>query len=403
MNDLPGISRRQVLKYSGLAAAVPLLPAARRDASKSLVPFQPQYPTIEDYFFSGNQYIRVTRGDTGPGSVDQGYPAPISRWGWPAGFGANGIDAALYSNTKDYFFSGSQYIRVTRCETGPGTVDAGYPAPISRWGWPAGFGANGIDAALYSVSKDYFFSGSQYIRVTRGDTGPGTVDAGYPAPISRWGWPAGFGANGIDAALYSGTKCYFFSGSQYIRVTRGDTGPGSVDAGYPAPISRWGWPAGFGANGINAALYSPGVTSYSFTTFPNVSGLNSQVDLVIRESGAYSFSGSWAPSNVFTGGIAQDVNYVFTLVDAQGTAWVFSTSGTVPVESSYSFNDSGTNGALTTNWQFLQAGYNWKWQANAGWDLGATWAEIVNWYNQNKTTINEVVQVVGWIASAVAG
>jgi hypothetical protein len=24
--------------------------------------------------------------------------------------------------------------------------------------------------------KDYFFSGSQYIRVTRNDTGPGTVD-----------------------------------------------------------------------------------------------------------------------------------------------------------------------------------------------------------------------------------
>jgi hypothetical protein len=98
-----------------------------------------------------------------------------------------------------------------------------------------------IDAALYSGSKCYFFKGNRYLRVTRGDTGPGVVDSGYPAPISNWGWPAGFGSGGIDAALYSGSKCYFFKGNQYIRVTRGDTGPGVVDPGYPAPISNWGW------------------------------------------------------------------------------------------------------------------------------------------------------------------
>jgi Hemopexin len=206
------------------------------------------------YFFSGNRYIRVTRGEAGAGTVDPGYPAPISDWGWGA-FGANGIDAALYSGSKCYFFSGSQYIRVTRGETGAGTVDPGYPAPISsNWGWGA-FGANGIDAALYSGSKCYFFSGNQYIRVTRGETGAGTVDPGYPASISPdWSWGT-FGANGIDAALYSVAKCYFFSGSRYIRVTRGDTGAGTVDAGYPAPISNWGW-GSFGASGIKAALYS---------------------------------------------------------------------------------------------------------------------------------------------------
>ena len=94
--------------------------------------------------------------------------------------------------------------------------------------------------ALYSGTKCYFFDGNQYIRVTRGDTGAGTVDAGYPANISQWGWPGGFGSGGIDAALYSGSKCYFFKGNQYIRVTRGDTGAGTVDAGYPANISQWG-------------------------------------------------------------------------------------------------------------------------------------------------------------------
>jgi hypothetical protein len=213
--------------------------------------------TMKDYFFSGTQYIRVTRNDTGPGAVDPGYPKSISaNWGWGA-LGANGIDAALYSGSKCYFFSGKQYIRVTRGVTGPGTVDPGYPRPISpNWGWGA-FGANGIDAALYSGSKCYFFSGKQYIRVTRGETGPGTVDSGYPRPISVWNWGS-FGANGIDAALYSGSRCYFFSGNQYIRVTRSDEGAGTIDAGYPKTISpNWGW-GDFGGDGIRGALYSGG-------------------------------------------------------------------------------------------------------------------------------------------------
>ena len=210
-----------------------------------------------DYFFAGNQYIRVVRDDTGPGTVDAGYPRAISpNWGWGS-FGANGIDAALYSGSKCYFFAGSEYIRVTRGVTGPGTIDPGYPRPIApNWGWGA-FGANGIDAALYSNSKCYFFKGNEYIRVTRGETGPGTVDAGYPRPISVWSWGS-FGENGIDTALYSGSRCYFFSGDQYIRVTRADEGAGTVDAGYPKPISpNWGW-GSFGSKGISAALNSGG-------------------------------------------------------------------------------------------------------------------------------------------------
>ena len=206
------------------------------------------YSGSKCYFFSGDRYVRVARGESGAGSVDPGYPASISAWGWPAGFGASGIDAALYSGSKCYFFSGDRYVRVTRGESGAGSVDPGYPASISAWGWPAGFGASGIDAALYSGSKCYFFSGDRYVRVTRGESGAGSVDPGYPASISAWGWPAGFGASGIDAALYSGSKCYFFSGDRYVRVTRGESGAGSVDPGYPASISAWGWPAGFGAS-----------------------------------------------------------------------------------------------------------------------------------------------------------
>jgi hypothetical protein len=48
--------------------------------------------------------------------------------------------------------------------------------------------------------------------------------------------------------LFSGSKCYFFAGNRYIRVTRGDTGAGTVDAGYPQDIAAWGWPGGFGGS-----------------------------------------------------------------------------------------------------------------------------------------------------------
>ncbi|MFC9664684.1 hemopexin repeat-containing protein [Nocardia sp. NPDC127606] len=99
--------------------------------------------------------------------------------------------------------------------------------------------------ALRSGDWIYFFAGDQYIRVHRpGDTGAGTLDGG-PSNISAWKWPQSFGRNGIDAAFRSGTKTYFFCGNQYIRVTRGATGPGTVDPGYPGNISGWGWPADF--------------------------------------------------------------------------------------------------------------------------------------------------------------
>jgi hypothetical protein len=173
---------------------------------------------------------------------DASFDAPIATAAELDLVGA-GIDEALYSGTKCYFFSGNKYIRVTRGDTGAGTVDPGYPAPISKWGWGS-FGDKGIDAALYSGPKCYFFSGNQYIRVTRGDVGAGTIDPGFPAPISDLGWGS-FGDKGINAALYSGPKCYFFSGDQYIRVTLGEDGPGTIDPGYPKSISAWGWPASF--------------------------------------------------------------------------------------------------------------------------------------------------------------
>jgi len=227
---------------------------------------------LKVYFFSGSHYIRVTRGETGAGSIDPGYnpPQPISNWQWPhfpdgTAFGADGIDAALYSGYKCYFFKGPWYVRVTRNgTTGPGQQDFTSPQPISQWGWPplsdgTIFGASGIDAALWSGPVCYFFSGNQYIRVTRGDDDFGKTDPQYPRSINAgWGWSPPF-ANGIKGALPSGLKCYFFSGIEYIRVSRGLELGGFIDPGYPGKITAWNWPAGFGENGIDAALYSGGL------------------------------------------------------------------------------------------------------------------------------------------------
>src|SRR5271165_5324358 len=138
--------------------------------------------------------------------------------------------------------------------------------------------------------------------------------------------------------------------------------------------------------------------SITINSHPNVSGLDGTATLTVYESGAYSFSGGWSPSNIFTGGVAQDVNLVLTLRDSLDTLWVFSTSGTVPIEGSYNFNDTGTNVLLAQNWQFLSAGYTWHDDYNANLDLLTTANEIINWYNQNKQTIDKIVQVAGEIA-----
>lgn len=244
-------------------------------------------PPIVDYFFSGQQYIRVRRAETGPGKTDPGYPAPISRWQWPAGFGANGIDAALYSGSVCFFFKGPQYIQVTRGITGPfldgpnGKPEIAGPFPISNWNWPGGFGQNGIDAALWSGTVSYFFSGNQYVRVTRtSDTDLGTTDADYPRSIfAGWGWDNDFN-DGVKGALPSGSKCYFFRGAEYLRVSRGFELGGFIDPHYPAHISNWHWPSGFGENGIDAALYSGGPL-----VDPGASGLSSNFNYVLADGG----------------------------------------------------------------------------------------------------------------------
>jgi hypothetical protein len=244
------------------------------------------------YFFAGPWYTLFSRGETGAGSIVAGYnpPRSISDWGWPTftdstqRFGADGIDAALYSGSKSYFFKGPYYIRVTRTEpTGFGTQDFDHPHPISEWNFCDGFGADGIDAALWSGPVTYFFKGDEYIRVTRGEDDFGNgCDPGYPKTIAGgWGWPAPF-SNLVKAALPSGLVDYFFSGNDYIRVSRGIELAGSINAGYPNDNAHgvWGFPSGFATNGPDAALYSGGALE------PEPSGgLTSDVNYWLGDNG----------------------------------------------------------------------------------------------------------------------
>jgi hypothetical protein len=155
------------------------------------------------------------------------------------------------------------------------------PFPISNWNWPGGFGKNGIDAALWSGTVSYFFSGNQYVRTTRKSaTDLGMTDPEYPRSIyAGWGWNNGFN-QGVKGALPSGSKCYFFRGTEYLQVSRGFELGGFIDKGYPGPISNWGWPSGFGKNGIDAALYSGGPL-----VDPGSSGLNSNWNYILSNGG----------------------------------------------------------------------------------------------------------------------
>jgi hypothetical protein len=134
-------------------------------------------------------------------------------------------------------------------------------------------------------------------------------------------------------------------------------------------------------------------------SYPNVSGLNGNVTLTLEKDGAYTFTGSWSPSNPGTGLAAQDVGLMLGVRDAEGVLWTFSTSGTVPVEGSYTFNDSGVSPALAQGFANLTAGYWWHDSYAANIDFAATWQQLQSFYQQNQQTIDEVIAVVGFVAT----
>jgi hypothetical protein len=145
--------------------------------------------------------------------------------------------------------------------------------------------------------------------------------------------------------------------------------------------------------------------SITIDTYPNISGLNGTANLTIEESGAYSFSGGWSPSNWGTGLASQNVAYTLAIRDIRGKVFIFTTSGEVPTEGSYNFNNKGTNASIAQDWQFLSEGYTWHDSYSANIDIGSSLEGIVqgavNWFNQNQQTIDDVVQVVGDVTGIV--
>ena len=105
----------------------------------------------------------------------------------------------------------------------------------------------GISAALSSGSKCYFFDGARYIRVTRGDEAPAPSTPAIRTSPS-WGWPAGFGTRDRRRAVLR-SKCYFFDGNRYIRVSRGDDRPRDRRRGLPPGHLRLGLAHRFGQSG----------------------------------------------------------------------------------------------------------------------------------------------------------
>ena len=198
---------------------------------------------------------------TGPGKAD-GAVDFHQAWGINQAWNFTKIDAALWSNTASYFFCGNRYIRIWHSNSDDGaggSIDAGYPAPISQWGW-GNFGTKTASTPRSTAAPvDYFFSGNQYIRVTRGKHRPRQGGCRLPATHLQLGLgcvPAQTALTPRCTAVLSATSS---RANTYIRVTRGDECPGKMDPGYPAPISKWNW-NGWGANGIDSALF------YGFVT-----------------------------------------------------------------------------------------------------------------------------------------
>ena len=160
----------------------------------------------------------------------------IEKWPVLAGIGFDRIDAAFSGrdlvtdqgerlNRKLFFFRKDQVVRI---DIDQGTIDPGFPQPISK-AFP-GVDFERIDATL-EIGRDtvFLFAGNKY---TRFNMKTNQVDAGYPDLVQkRW---VGVTFERMDAAIYWGNgKVYFFKEDQHIRydlVTR------CADPGYPKHI-----------------------------------------------------------------------------------------------------------------------------------------------------------------------
>lgn len=197
------------------------------------------------YLFFDGIYVRATKNSNNKFTIDDGYPLPISVWGW-GDFGKEGIDAAYEApgTNKCYFFCDNRYIRVTRSPgTGAGTVDPSYPKAISEFTGTLqmhGFGNKGYDAILPNGNKIYFFVGNQYGMIRYDGNQSHLMDSTYPRFLSDWGLPTdrnGDVVNKLDATLCVGKdQFYFFFTDAYTRVSGVPTNNTCPSTTHPIPV-----------------------------------------------------------------------------------------------------------------------------------------------------------------------
>jgi len=320
---------------------------------------------------------------------------PVTKqWWWWVGITADQVNQYLIQN-KAQLTDISAYI-----DTDNKLKFAVIMTPGTGTGWYYGLTGDQIGQHL-TQSKSRLATISAYI-----DTDSTVKFAFAMVPADQtWWWYYGYTAVQIGQLLTQ-NKAMLTDISAYVDT---DNTLKFVVVMAPADQTWWwyyGSPAYIGQqltqNKARMVALSPYLwsttDSITIDTYPNISGLNGTANLIIRKDGTYSFSGGWSPSNWFTGTISQDVSYSIAVRDnVRGKLFMFSTSGTVPQEGSYNFNNSGTNASLAENWQFLSVGYTWHDNYSATLDLGSTAQGLVNWFTQNEQTIEDIIQVVGYV------
>ncbi|MBV8889722.1 MAG: hypothetical protein JO305_08660 [Alphaproteobacteria bacterium] len=184
-------------------------------------------------FFSDGSYERI---DLETGTVEAGYPKPVTDQTWP-GLGAYARDIVAAcdgpAGAAYFFISDGRYVRYD--VTGD-HAEPGYPKPVNDQTWP---GLGPYAAALSSALdwKDgklqFFLSDGRYLRY---DIAADHVDPGYPQPVDDKTWPGLEPYKDLLAGTFNldGRKAFLFlKDNRYIRY---DITADRIDPGYPKPM-----------------------------------------------------------------------------------------------------------------------------------------------------------------------
>jgi hypothetical protein len=191
-------------------------------------------------------------------------------------------------------------------------------------------------------------------------------------------------------------------GAGYVLATDGtlwyETGPwGPIPPTRQQVDSHVAYPPYFSPLPV---VYAP--TPLVFNFWPNTDGLNADSTLTVDPSGACTFSGSFSPSNVATGLASFDVSFVVVLRDPTGTGFVFSASGNVPTEGSYTWNQSSTNELLAQHFDDLATAPLVYTDVRASGDVLGTLNGVLNTLQQVGEVVDDVVEVIEVVGAVLA-